>query len=108
VDCNKDAEHKDYIAMFWKVYKEFSYEDKKALFRKWIGRSRIGWKQHTLGKEKFRIRLDADLDESGVPTSKPDQLELILPERAYENEEKFKEKLLVAMKEGVGLDRPIE
>jgi len=44
VDCDDAGENKDHITMFWKIYEAFNYEDKKNLFRFWLGRSRIGWK----------------------------------------------------------------
>ena len=105
VDCDETGENKDYITMFWKIYTEFNYEDKKSFFNFWLGGSRIGQKSHNLKKEEFRIKLDPEQAANGLPISKPDQLELILPETAYENEEKFREKLLEAMEKGVGLDR---
>ena len=88
--------------MFWKIYTEFNYEDKKSFFNFWLGGSRIGQKSHNLKKEEFRIKLDPEQAANGLPISRPDQLELILPEMAYENEEKFREKLLEAMEKGVG------
>jgi len=70
-DCNVEAENKVHIEMFWKVYTEFNYEDKKALFNKWMGRSRTYWEKHTLKKVEFRIKLDPEIMDK-IPKSRPD------------------------------------
>lgn len=104
IDCEEEKENKDHITMFWKIYESFNYEDKKSLFNFWIGRSRIGWKEHSLKKEEFRIRLDAEL-AGKPPTSNPELLELVLPE-TYTDEDQFRAKLLEAMKKAAHENRP--
>lgn len=96
IDCEESGENKDHIKMFWKIYESLNYEDKKNLFRFWLGRSRIGWKLHDKHTEEFRIRLQHDLPDK-EPQSKPEILELVLPE-SYENEDEFRDKLFSAIR----------
>jgi len=96
VDCEETGENKDHIKMFWKIYESLNYEDKKNLFRFWLGRSRIGYDKHKKQTEEFRIRLQHDLPDK-EPQSRPEILELVLPE-SYETEDEFRAKLFSAIK----------
>jgi len=88
--------------MFWKIYTDLNYEDKKGYLNLVSGMSRLGDVKHRYAMS-HRIRVDSSMAEGGTPKSKASQFELILAPN-YENAEAMKAKLLEAIAKGCGLE----